>query len=237
MLEGAGYRLRPDAEKKGIIYKTIPKTVFPRHLPPSPGPHPALFVVPAQAGIQRMDTGFRRGVPLVAPTRRPGESRGDGERCPLDSGLRRNDEGVGSSSMEFPQKRQRDRRPQWSVRPAARFSSRCRRLIFSIPRCRSFRFLQGSSGSSAFNFSTVRGPIPGICNRSSNVTSSGSSPCARSQSNMSIHFFSEIACGRPAGSMFFRFRLRFAMTKMGRNRESVHRKNYHRPRISSYRSG
>ena len=57
----------PTPKKKGIIYKTIPKTVFPRHLPPSPGPHPALFVVPAEAGIQRMDTGFRRGAPLVAP--------------------------------------------------------------------------------------------------------------------------------------------------------------------------
>ena len=29
-----------------------------------------------------------------SPTRRPGESRGLGERCPLDSGFRRNDEGV-----------------------------------------------------------------------------------------------------------------------------------------------
>ena len=42
-----------------------------------------------KAGIQRMDTGFRRGV----PPRRPGESRGLGERGPLDSGFRRNDEG------------------------------------------------------------------------------------------------------------------------------------------------
>ena len=57
----------PTPKKKGIIYKTIPKTVFPRHTSPSPRLHPALFVVPAQAGIQRMDTGFRRGAPLVAP--------------------------------------------------------------------------------------------------------------------------------------------------------------------------
>ena len=42
-----------------------------------------------KAGIQRMDTGFRRGI----PTRLPGESRGLGERGPLDSGFRRNDEG------------------------------------------------------------------------------------------------------------------------------------------------
>ena len=35
-----------------------------------------------------MDAGFRRGAPLD-----PGESRGLGERCPLDSGFRRNDEG------------------------------------------------------------------------------------------------------------------------------------------------
>ena len=42
-----------------------------------------------KAGIQKMDICFRRGT----PTRRPGESRGLGERCPLDSGLCRNDEG------------------------------------------------------------------------------------------------------------------------------------------------
>ena len=46
-----------------------------------------LVVIPMKAGIQRMDTGFRR------PPRHPGESRGLGERCLLDSGLRRNDEG------------------------------------------------------------------------------------------------------------------------------------------------
>ena len=63
----------PTPKKRKLYNKTIPKTVFPRHLPPSPGPHPALFVVPAQAGIQRMDTGFRRGAPssplLVAPAK------------------------------------------------------------------------------------------------------------------------------------------------------------------------
>ena len=42
-----------------------------------------------------MDTGFRRGTPSSPrhPLRRPGESRGLEERCPLDSGFRRNDEG------------------------------------------------------------------------------------------------------------------------------------------------
>ena len=211
MLEGAGYRLRPDAEKKGNHIQDDPENGFSSSY---------LSVTPPPSG----------------PFRHSGESRNPEDTFPLGPGLRRNDEGVGSSSMEFPQKRQRDRRPQWSVRPAARFSSRCRRLIFLIPRCRSFCCLHGS-GSISFNFSIVRGPIPGICNRSSNVTSSGSSPCARSQSNMSIHFFSEIACGRPAGSMFFRFRLRFAMTKMGRNRESVHKKICYGPKIPSYRSG
>ena len=42
-----------------------------------------------------MDLGFRRGtLPRHpdSPTRRPGESRGLKERCPLDSGFRRNDE-------------------------------------------------------------------------------------------------------------------------------------------------
>ena len=39
--------------KKGIMYKTIPKTVFPRHTPSSPRPRLAPFVIPAQAGIQR----------------------------------------------------------------------------------------------------------------------------------------------------------------------------------------
>ena len=37
------------------------------------------------------EDGYR--LPQGHPPRRPGESRGLGERCPLDSGLRRNDEG------------------------------------------------------------------------------------------------------------------------------------------------
>ena len=48
-----------------------------------------------------MDTGFRRDAPSSprrlpchpgASPRHPGESRGLGEKCPLDSGFRRNDE-------------------------------------------------------------------------------------------------------------------------------------------------
>ena len=46
------------------------------------------------------EDGYR--LPPGHPPRRPGESRGLGERYPLDSGFRRNDEGAGSSSMEFP---------------------------------------------------------------------------------------------------------------------------------------
>ena len=49
-----------------------------------------------KAEIQKMGTGFRRPPRRPGlPTRRPGESRGLGKRCPLDSGLRRNDEAAG----------------------------------------------------------------------------------------------------------------------------------------------
>ena len=58
--------------------------------------------IPAPAGVPLVAPTPPPGTPLVAPAlpssprlspRRPGESRGLGERCPLDSGLRRNDEG------------------------------------------------------------------------------------------------------------------------------------------------
>ena len=45
--------------------------------------------IPASAG----GSPRRPGAPTRQSSRRPGESRGLGERCPLDSGLRRNDEG------------------------------------------------------------------------------------------------------------------------------------------------
>ena len=40
---------------KGIIYETIPKTVFPCLVTPlrPPRPRPAPLVIPAKAGIQR----------------------------------------------------------------------------------------------------------------------------------------------------------------------------------------
>ena len=61
----------------GIIYKTIPKTAFPRHTPSFPRPHPAPFVIPAEAGIQR------------TPSPRPRRKQASGTGIPACTGVTR----------------------------------------------------------------------------------------------------------------------------------------------------